>query len=68
VIADHLQVKVAKEDNELELERPHHTLHAAREAVQVLIDFVESREGIKTQHLRAIEQFDQELQVLEYTS
>ena len=40
---------------------PVYTIQAARQAIQVLIDFIESQDAIGTTHLRAMERLEQEL-------
>jgi hypothetical protein len=64
VVQEHLGISTTEvqddEDTE-QPEKPMPTIQAAREAIQVLIDFAESQDALPTAHLRAMERLEQEL-------
>jgi hypothetical protein len=52
------------DDTEQQLEQPVYTIQAAREALQVLIDFTETRDNLNTSYLRAMERLEGDLELL----
>jgi len=52
------------DETEQQPERPVYTIQAAREALQVLIDFTETRDDLNTSHLRAMERLEGDLEWL----
>jgi hypothetical protein len=52
------------DETEQQPERPIYTIQAAREALQILIDFTETRDDLNTSHLRAIERLEEDLELL----
>jgi superfamily II DNA or RNA helicase len=52
------------DDTEQQLEQPVYTIQAAREALQVLIDFTETRDDLNTSYLRAMERLEGDLELL----
>jgi len=70
VIQEHLGIsttEVQDEDTD-QPEKPIPSIQAAREAIQVLIDFTESLDALATAHLRAMERLEQELDNLHVKS
>ncbi|ELR03376.1 hypothetical protein GMDG_06117 [Pseudogymnoascus destructans 20631-21] len=66
IISEHLEVPEEEEEEEEEVLQPLvPTIQAARNALNILIEFAESSGDIKTGHLRAIESLDQELEALD---
>jgi len=63
VIAEHLglQQDSDNEEDEAQLDMPIYSIQEARKALQVLIDFTESRDDVQTTNLRAIERYNYEL-------
>ncbi|KAH8804447.1 hypothetical protein F5884DRAFT_754056 [Xylogone sp. PMI_703] len=70
VIAEHLQIEGDNNDDDDDIEpiRPSYTIQAAKEALKVLIAFTESRDDLKTEHLRSIERYEQELEHLDHSN
>jgi hypothetical protein len=71
VINEHLGIQQANDDDdddEAESSRPKYTIQEAIKALQVVIEFTEGCDNMKTAHLRAIERLEQELQLLESNS
>ena len=56
----------SQDDDEIEQQpkRPIYTIQAAREALQVLIDFIETHDDLNTSHLRAMERLEGDLELL----
>jgi hypothetical protein len=52
----------------MKLEGPIHLVQAARKALQLFIEFTESRDDIQTAHLRSIERLEQELEAIDLNS
>ena len=68
VINEHLGLQQANDeddDDEVESSRPKYTIQEAIKALQVVIEFTEGCDNMKTAHLRAIERLEQELQLVE---
>jgi hypothetical protein len=62
-----LQVSViVKDDDETEQQpkQPVYTIQAACEALQVLINFIKTRDNLNTSHLRALERLEGDLELL----
>lgn len=71
VIQEHLGISTTEVQDDEESEQPVKpmlTIKAAREAIQVLIDFAESQDALPTAHLRAMERLEQELDNLHVKS
>lgn len=70
VINEHLGLQQADdEDDDDGVDcRPQYTIQEAIKALQVVIEFTEGCDNMKTAHLRAIERLEQELQLLESNS
>lgn len=70
VINEHLGVQQAddEDDDNGADSRPQYTIQEAIKALQVVIEFTEGCDNMKTAHLRAIERLEQELQLLESNS
>ena len=70
VINEHLALQQADgEDGDDGVDsRPQYTIQEAIKALQVVIEFTEGCDNMKTAHLRAIERLEQELQLLESNS
>jgi hypothetical protein len=70
VINEHLGIQQANDDDDDEAEssRPKYTIQEAIKALQVVIEFIEGCDNMKTAHLRAIERLEQELQLLKSNS
>jgi hypothetical protein len=71
VIQEHLGISTTEVQDDEESEQPEKpmpTIKAAREAIQVLIDFAESQDALPTAHLRAMEGLEQELDNLHVKS
>lgn len=69
MIAEYLQFEENSDNNDdIELVRLIYTLQTAKEALQVLIEFTENRDNLKTEYLRSIERYKQELERLEHDS
>lgn len=70
VIGEHLglQQEIEEEEEQEQLIKPQRSIQEAREALQVVIEFTEGCEGIKTAHLRAVERLEQELEALDVNS
>jgi hypothetical protein len=73
ILSDYLGLEPAQEDNDnnnddIQLEGPIHSVQAARKALQLLIEFTESRDNIQTAYLRATERLEQELEAIDLNS
>ena len=70
VISEHLSLQQIddNEDDEVESGRPEYTIQEAIKALQVVIEFTEGCNDVKTAHLRAIKRLEQELQLVESNS
>ncbi len=71
VLSDHLGLEQAQEeddDDDILLEGPIHSIQAARKALQLLVEFTESRDDVQTIHIRAIERLEQELEAIDLNS
>ncbi|KFZ16898.1 hypothetical protein V501_02019 [Pseudogymnoascus sp. VKM F-4519 (FW-2642)] len=68
VITEHLGLQTMDEDEEEEAQpdKPKRSIQEAIQALQVVIEFTEGRDDVKTAHLRAIERLEQELEALDW--
>lgn len=71
VLSHHIGLGLAQgdddedDDDDIHTEGPRHSIQAARKAVQLLIEFTESRDDMQTAHMRAIERLEQELEAID---
>jgi DDE superfamily endonuclease/Fission yeast centromere protein N-terminal domain/Tc5 transposase DNA-binding domain len=70
IMAEHLGLQQEDEDNEDSEQpgKPEHSIQSARQALQVVIEFTEGRDDVKTARLRAIELLEQELEAIDISS
>jgi hypothetical protein len=70
VISEHLGLQQIDEEEEEDIQpnKPQCTVQDALKALQVVIEFTEGRDDVKTAHLRAIERLEQELEALDVNS
>ena len=70
VLSEHLSLQLADDDEEddQQLGKPERSIQDAIQALQVVIEFAEGRDDVKTAQLRAIERLEQELEALSIKS
>ena len=70
ILGEHLRIQQVEDSDEEEeqLGKPEHTIQDAIQALQVVIEYAEGSDTIKTAHLRAIERLEQELESLAINS
>jgi hypothetical protein len=69
-LSEHLSLQLADDDEEddQQLGKPERSIQDAIQALQVVIEFAEGRDDVKTAQLRAIERLEQELEALSIKS
>jgi hypothetical protein len=69
VLSEHLSLQlVDDEEDDQQLGKPERSIQDAIQALQVVIEFAEGRDDVKTAQLRAIERLEQELEALSIKS